>query len=34
MNIGIFGGAFDPFHKEHKEIIVAAKKQLDLDKVI
>ena len=34
MNIGIFGGAFDPFHKEHKEIIVAAKNQLDLDKVI
>lgn len=34
MNIGIFGGAFDPFHKEHKEIIVAAKKQLALDKLI
>ncbi len=34
MNIGIFGGAFDPFHKEHKEIIIVSKNQLALDKVV
>lgn len=34
MNIGIFGGAFDPFHTEHKNIIVMAQRELKLDKVI
>lgn len=34
MNIGIFGGAFDPFHTEHKNIIIKAHSELNLDKVI
>ena len=34
MKIGIFGGAFDPVHKEHVNICVWAKRQFDLDKVI
>ena len=34
MNIGIFGGAFDPFHTEHKNIIIKAYKELNLEKVI
>lgn len=34
MKIAIFGGAFDPFHSEHKKIILACKKELCVDKVI
>ena len=34
MKIGYYGGAFDPFHAEHKHIIESAKKELGLDKVI
>lgn len=34
MKIGIFGGAFDPFHNEHRKIIVAAHDELNLDKVV
>jgi nicotinate-nucleotide adenylyltransferase len=34
MRIGIFGGAFDPFHEEHKRIIGAAKTMLSLDSLI
>lgn len=34
MNIGIFGGAFDPFHIEHRQIIIKAYKELNLEKVV
>jgi len=34
MLIGIFGGAFDPFHKEHKELVKAAWQELNLDKIL
>ena len=34
MKLGIFGGAFDPPHKEHINICLAAIKELNLDKVI
>lgn len=34
MIIAVFGGAFDPFHSEHKKIIIACKKELKADKVI
>lgn len=34
MNIGIFGGAFDPFHAEHKFLIECAHEELNLDKVV
>lgn len=34
MNTGIFGGAFDPFHTEHRHIIECAAKELSLDKVV
>ena len=34
MRTGIFGGAFDPFHQEHKNVIIAAKEELELDKII
>lgn len=34
MQIGIFGGAFDPFHKEHKKLIEAALGELNLDKIL
>ncbi len=34
MKIGIFGGAFDPVHKEHTSICISAKRQFGLDKVI
>lgn len=34
MKIGIFGGAFDPFHQEHKNLIIAAHNELRLDRVI
>ncbi len=34
MKIGFFGGAFDPFHNEHKSIIESAKNELGLDKVV
>ncbi len=34
MKTGFFGGAFDPFHSEHKALIVHAKEQFGLDKVV
>lgn len=34
MKTAIFGGAFDPFHKEHKSVIVNAQKSLSLDRVV
>lgn len=34
MDIAVFGGAFDPFHTEHKKIIIACKDELKVDKVI
>ena len=34
MNIALFGGSFNPVHKEHFNIAQAAKKTLSLDKLI
>ena len=34
MKIGFFGGAFDPFHIEHKQILKSAIDELKLDKVV
>lgn len=34
MNIGFYGGSFDPFHKGHQKILQAALAAHDLDKVI
>ena len=34
MRTGIFGGSFDPPHKGHIEIALAAKKELGLDRII
>lgn len=34
MKIGVFGGAFDPIHIGHIELLTYAKKALDLDKVL
>ncbi len=34
MRTGIFGGSFDPPHKGHIKIMLAAKKELNLDRVI
>lgn len=34
MNIGFYGGSFDPFHKGHEAILKAALAAHDLDKVI
>lgn len=34
MRIALFGGSFDPVHKEHIEYIKAAKAALSLDKVV
>lgn len=34
MRIGFFGGAFDPFHNEHKRIIESAKNELNLDRIV
>ena len=34
MNTGIFGGAFDPFHNEHRGIIECAKRELNLDRIV
>lgn len=34
MRIGIYGGAFDPIHKEHKKIIHECKNKLKLDRLI
>lgn len=34
MKIGLFGGAFDPFHNGHLAICKAAKEKLGLDKLI
>lgn len=34
MKIGLFGGSFNPVHKEHINILSAAVKELGLDKVI
>ena len=31
MKVGFFGGAFDPFHIEHKNIILCAKEELGLN---
>ncbi len=33
MRIGIFGGSFDPIHREHKNFVCAALKSLRLDKL-
>lgn len=32
--VGLFGGSFDPFHAGHLEPVVAARRQLGLDRVI
>ena len=32
--IGIYGGTFDPPHLGHNEMLLSAKKQLDLDFII
>ena len=34
MKIGIFGGSFDPVHKEHVRLVKEAIKGLSLDKLI
>lgn len=34
MKIAIYGGAFNPVHNEHVNIVLAAKAQLGLDKII
>ena len=34
MLIGLYGGAFDPFHKEHKKVIESAYAELNLDKIM
>jgi len=34
MAVGIFGGAFDPFHREHEKVAEAAIKELFLDKLV
>lgn len=34
MKIGIYGGAFNPVHSEHVNLALAAKRELELDKVI
>lgn len=34
MNLGLFGGAFDPPHSGHVELVRAAKEQLGLDRVL
>lgn len=34
MKIAIYGGAFNPVHNEHVNIALAAKKMLELDKII
>lgn len=34
MRIGLFGGSFDPVHSEHVRFVEAAKRALDLDRVI
>lgn len=34
MRIGFFGGAFDPFHLEHRRIMESARDELRLDRVI
>ncbi len=33
MKVGIFGGTFNPPHKTHRQIVLQAKKQLQLDKL-
>ena len=32
--IAVFGGSFNPVHKEHKKIVEEALKALDVDKLI
>ncbi|MBQ7653286.1 MAG: bis(5'-nucleosyl)-tetraphosphatase (symmetrical) YqeK [Clostridia bacterium] len=34
MKYGIYGGAFDPMHLEHYELIKRAKEELSLDKIV
>lgn len=34
MRLGIFGGSFDPVHREHTELVCAAREALSLDKVV
>lgn len=34
MSVGIFGGAFDPLHKEHEKIAEAALRELSLEKLV
>lgn len=34
MNVGIFGGSFDPVHSEHVALVLAAKEALNLGRVV
>jgi nicotinate-nucleotide adenylyltransferase len=34
IKIGIFGGTFDPVHNGHRNLVIEAKKRLELDKII
>ena len=34
MNVGLFGGSFDPIHSGHVEPVKAALRRLDLDRVL
>jgi nicotinate-nucleotide adenylyltransferase len=34
MLTGLFGGAFDPFHKEHKRLAESAWRELNLDRIL
>ena len=34
MKTGFFGGAFDPFHNEHKQIVLSAINELRLDRIV
>jgi nicotinate-nucleotide adenylyltransferase len=34
MNVGLFGGAFDPPHRGHVELVRRAKEELGLDEVV
>ena len=34
MKVAFFGGAFDPFHNEHRKIIIGIKEQFGLDTIV